>query len=105
MSATRYRQNITRTMANLEEETRQSEKQIKRMRATVDLLRKEVLELEDEILEQSGCDCALMRGYVSAKAQRYIASVAERGHRATDENGLGANNGACEAWGYNSSFL
>ncbi|KAK4442868.1 hypothetical protein QBC34DRAFT_479454 [Podospora aff. communis PSN243] len=93
MAATRYRLNATRTMANLEQENRHNEKQIKSLRATIDLLRKEVLELEDEILGQSGCSCALMRAYVSAKAQRYIASIAERDHLAADEDDSHTNCG------------
>jgi hypothetical protein len=100
MAATRYRLNIIRTVANLEEENHENEKENKSLRATFDQLRKEVLELEDEILEQSGCNCPLMRGYVSAKAQRYISSIAAKSRQETDNNGFDdINNGVGEAGG------
>ncbi|KAK0620791.1 hypothetical protein B0T14DRAFT_555635 [Immersiella caudata] len=99
MAATRYRLNTIRTMANLEEETHQNEKHNKSLRATFDQLRKEVLELESEILKQSDCNCPLMRGYVSAKAQRYIASIAEGAPGAAGESTWdSAQDGAGATW-------
>jgi hypothetical protein len=106
MAATRYRTKTLRTVADLEAESRRNEKENQSLRASIIQLRGEVLELKSEILRQSDCNCPLMRGYVSAEAQKFVASMAHRCHQAADDsNWNGTNNAAGGTCDCGNTFL
>ena len=96
-----------RTMSDLEAECSHREKQNQGLRACLVRLRGEVLELKTEILRQSDCNCPLMRGYVSAEAERFVASMTKREPWAGEERSSlkdGIIKGA-DDWDYNNAIL
>lgn len=60
-------------------------------------LREEASELKNEILRQSGCDCPIIRSYLSIEAQRALNNMMRDAQDRYDRD-TGCNSGNDVAW-------
>lgn len=80
-AATRYRAKTMASIADMEDREHEAAVMRKELMACAGQLREEVCQLKDELLQQAGCGCPLIQGYLSGAAQQAFASLSDS-HRA-----------------------
>jgi len=67
-------------LAALEMAEQEAGMQNQALRAYADRLRQEVFQLKNELLQQSTCDCPLIRGYLVQESERVFNTIRKRSH-------------------------
>ncbi|KAL2142925.1 hypothetical protein VTI28DRAFT_504 [Corynascus sepedonium] len=99
-AALRYRAKTHMRLATLELAEQEAGTQNQALRACADQLRQEVFKLKNELLEQSTCDCPLIRGFLAKEAERVFHTIRERGALRGPDPGGPSSSGNLAATGY-----
>lgn len=70
VAASKCRQKKKAWMQDLENEAREAQSLSKQLRACVNVLKEEVLQLKNELLKHNTCECVPIRQYLSNEAMR-----------------------------------
>jgi len=74
-------------LATLEMAEQEAGMQNQALRAYADQLRQEVFQLKNELLQQSTCECPLIRGYLAQEAERVFKSIRKRTYGGMEPSG------------------